>query len=106
MRLSVLFAALAVAAPIGFYAGSASAQSYRYYDDQSIVFGRRHAYEGAWCARENVGGGTVQEDCSFDSFERCRRLVIQGNRGFCTQNPAFTGYHERPVRKKKRHAHR
>jgi hypothetical protein len=32
--------------------------------------------------------------------------VIQGNRGFCTQNPAFTGYHERPVRKKKRHAHR
>ena len=107
MRLSVLFAALAVAAPIGFYAGSASAQSYRYYDDQSIVFGRRHAYEGAWCARENVGGGTVQEDCSFDSFERCRRLVIQGNRGFCTQNPAFVaGYGGEPQRKKKRRVQR
>ena len=101
MRLSFLFAALAIAAPFGFYAGSASAQ---FYEDQSIVFGRRHLHEGAWCARENVGGGTVQEDCSFDSFERCRRLVIQGNRGFCTQNPAFAGYHERPIRKKTRHA--
>ena len=99
MRLSVLFAALAVAAPIGFYAGSASAQ---YYQDQSIVFGRRHLYEGAWCARENVGGGTVQEDCSFDSFELCRRLVIQGNRGFCTQNPAFAGFDERAYRKKQK----
>jgi hypothetical protein len=28
--------------------------------------------------------------------------VIQGNRGFCTQNPAFTGYDVRPTRKKKR----
>ena len=103
MRLRILFAALAIAAPVGLSAGSASAQ---YYQDQSIVFGRRHLHEGAWCARENVGGGTVQEDCSFDSFELCRRLVIQGNRGFCTQNPAFTGYHERPIRKKKRRARR
>ena len=103
MRLSVLLAALTVAAPIGLCAGSASAQ---FFEDQSILFGRRHGYvyEGVWCARENIGGGSVQEDCTFDSFEACRRLVIQGNRGFCTQNPAFTGYGEPPLRKKKRRA--
>ena len=104
MRLSVLIAALVVAAPIGLCAGSASAQ---FFEDQSILFGRRHGsvYEGAWCARENIGGG-IQEDCTFDSFEPCRRLVIQGNRGFCTQNPAFAGYREPPIRKKKRRARR
>ena len=104
MRLSVLIAALAVAAPLGLCAGAASAQLF---EDQSVLFGRRHGYvyEGAWCARENIGG-VIQEDCTFDSFERCRQAVIQGNRGFCTQNPAFTGYHERPIRQKKRRARR
>ena len=103
MRLSVLFAALAVAASIGLCAGSASA---RMFQDQSILFGRRHGYvyEGRWCARENTGGDRVDEDCTFDSFEACRRLVVQGNRGFCTQNPAFTGYGGPPPRKKKRRA--
>ena len=102
MRLRSLLIALAISAPVGFYAGSASAQ----FQDQSILFGRRHGYvyEGVWCARENIGG-SIQEDCTFDSFENCRRAVVQGNRGFCTQNPAFTGYHERPIRKKRR-AHR
>ena len=38
MRLSVLIAALAVAAPIGLCAGSASAQ---FFEDQSVLFGRR-----------------------------------------------------------------
>jgi hypothetical protein len=101
MRPSILLAALLVAAPIGFCAGAASAQMF---EDQSILFGRRHGYvyEGRWCARENSGGDRVEEDCTFDSFEACRRLVVQGNRGFCTQNPAFTGYHEAPPRKKKR----
>ena len=101
MRLSVLIAALAVAAPIGLCAGSASAQ---FFEGQSILFGRPHGsvYEGRWCAHENIGGGAVQEDCSFNSFEACRRLVIQGNRGFCTQNPAFSGDRQPPPRKKKR----
>ena len=101
MRLSILIAALAVAAPLGLGAGSASAQ---FFEDQSPLLGRRHGYvyEGAWCAREQTGGGRVEEDCTFDSFEACRRLVTQGNRGFCTPNPAFTGYDERPVRKKRR----
>ena len=106
MRLSSLIAALAVAAPIGLCAGSASAQ---FFEGQSILGGRPHGsvYEGRWCAQENIGGGAVQEDCSFDSFERCRRLVIQGNRGFCTQNPAFVaGYGGEPRRKKKRRVER
>ena len=99
MRLSSLIAALAVAAPIGLCAGSASAQ---FFEGQSILGGRPHGsvYEGRWCAQENIGGGAVQEDCSFDSFEVCRRLVIQGNRGFCGQNPAFRGVANRhPARR-------
>ena len=101
MRLSALIAALIVAAPLGLCAGSASAQMF---EDQSPLFGRRHGYvyEGAWCARENIGG-SIHEDCTFDSFEACRRLVIQGNRGFCTQNPAFVaGYGGGPLRGKKK----
>jgi hypothetical protein len=102
MRLRILIAALTLAALIGLYAGPASAQ---FFEDQSILFGRRHGYvyEGAWCAREDIGG-SIQEDCTFDSFELCRRAVIQGNRGFCTQNPAFAGYGKPPPRKKKRRA--
>ena len=101
MRLSVLILALAVAAPIGLCAGSASA---KFREGQSVLFGRPYGsvYQGRWCAQENIGGGTVQEDCSFDSFEACRRLVIQGNRGFCSQNPAFRGDRQPPVRKKRR----
>ena len=106
MRLSVLIAALAVAGPIGLFAGSASAQMF---EDQSPLFGRRHGYvyEGAWCARENIGGN-IQEDCTFDSFELCRLAVIQGNRGFCTQNPAFVVGDGGPPRhgKKKRQVQR
>jgi hypothetical protein len=102
MRLAVLIAALAVAAPIGLGAGSSSAQVF---EDQSVLFGRRHGYvyEGPWCAREDIGGGAVQEHCGFNSFEDCRRLVLQGNRGFCTQNPAFAGFDQRPTRARKRH---
>jgi hypothetical protein len=104
MRLPTLLAALALAAPIGLCAGSASAQ---FFEGQSILFGRLHGsvYEGRWCARENIGG-SIQEDCTFDSFELCRQAVVQGNRGFCTQNPAFAGYREPPLRKKKRRASR
>ena len=104
MRCRILIAALVVAAPIGLYAGSASAQ---YFEGQSILFGRPHGsvYEGRWCARESTGGGRIDEDCTFDSFEACRRLVVQGNRGFCSPNPAYAGYRE-PLRKKKRRAYR
>jgi hypothetical protein len=94
MRLSYLIAALVIAGPIGVIAGTASAQRL---EDQSPLFGRRwgHVYEGRWCARQDAGGD-IQEDCSFDSFEACRLLVIQGNRGFCTQNPAWAGPERAP----------
>jgi len=49
----------------------------------------------------DTGAGRVEEDCTIQSLAACRQMVISGNRGFCTQNPAFTGY-ERPIRKKKR----
>jgi hypothetical protein len=96
MRFSFLIAALVVAAPISLCAGPASADAY------DILFGTRHPYEGPWCAQMNTGAGRVEEDCTFKSFEACRQMVISGNRGFCTQNPAFTGYYEHPIRKKKR----
>ena len=101
MRLSILFAALAVAAPIGLFAGQASAQMF---EGQSVLFGRLHGsiYEGRWCANEDTGGGRVEENCHYDSFERCRRAVIQGNRGFCTQNPAYAGFDQRAYRKKQK----
>jgi hypothetical protein len=104
MRLSILIAAVAVAAPIGLYAGSASAQ---YFQDQSILFGRPYGsvYEGRWCANQNIGG-RIEEDCHFDSFEQCRRLAIQGNRGFCTQNPAYVPRPDFEPRRKNRHRHR
>src|SRR5215467_11897336 len=95
MRVSFLIGALIVIAPIGLCTGLEPANA-------DFLFGTRHPYEGAWCARTNTGAGRVEEDCIFDSFEACRRTVISGNRGFCTQNPAFTGYPQHPIRKKKR----
>ena len=104
MRVRILLATLAVAAPIGLCPGAASAQ---YFQDQSILFGRPHGsvYEGRWCANQNTGG-RIEEDCHFDSFEQCRRLAVQGNRGFCTQNPAYVpGHGFEPRRKKRRRFH-
>ena len=49
------------------------------------------AREAPWCASENIGWGTVIEDCSFWSFEQCVSRAIAGNRGFCNQNPRWSG---------------
>jgi uncharacterized protein DUF3551 len=49
----------------------------------------RRSHVGAWCARVNTGANRVQENCTFDSAEACRRSVISGNRGFCSRNPAY-----------------
>jgi hypothetical protein len=104
MRLSILVAAVAVAAPIGLYAGSASAQ---FFEGQSPLFGRPYGsvYQGRWCANQNTGG-RMEEDCHFDSFEQCRRLAVQGNRGFCTQNPHSVPRPGFEPRRKKRYRHR
>jgi hypothetical protein len=104
MRLAALIAALAVAASIGLASGIASAQ--QPFEGQSILGGRLYVYQGAWCGHQDTGGGNVEEDCSFDSFQHCRFAVIGVNNGFCTQNPAFTGHYASTHRKKKRHAYR
>jgi hypothetical protein len=97
MRLSVLIAALAVAAPIGLCAGPASAQ---FFQDQSVLFGRRVGPQAPWCSHENTGGENVTEDCSFNSFEQCRRIAMGVNNTFCTQNPRYD-VNVQPVRRKK-----
>jgi len=56
-------------------------------------------YEGPWCSRASIGGGSVQENCQFRTFEDCRRSVLGGNRGFCTQNPRYAGELPPPRRK-------
>lgn len=100
MRLKILIAVLAVAAPTALHAGSAP------FEGQSVIFGRHHVYQGAWCGHQDVGGNHVEEDCSFDSFEHCRFAVMGVNNGFCTPNPAFTGRYHPTRKKKKRRAHR
>jgi hypothetical protein len=97
MRPSILIAALAVAAPIGLCVGSASAQSFQ---DQSVLFGRRTGPQAPWCSHEDTGGQNVQEDCSFNSFEDCRRIAMGANNTFCTPNPAYD-VSIRPVRRNK-----
>lgn len=108
MRLSGLIAAFAVAVPLALDAAPAAAQPFQPFAGQSILFGRPHGslYEGRWCLRENTGAESVQENCQFDSFEACRRLAIGGNRGFCTQNPAYAGPPPAPRRYKKQRAQR
>ena len=48
------------------------------------------AYQGPWCAVENVGGD-VRYDCSMRTLEQCVSLIIAGNRGFCNPNPYYRG---------------
>ena len=93
MRLSVLIAVLAVAAPIGLCGGGASAQ---FFEGQSVLGGRIYGPQGPWCAQSYVSG-RVEEDCSFGSFAACNRVARMDN-GFCTQN--FAGGVE-PVRTRK-----
>jgi hypothetical protein len=93
MRFSSLIAALAVAAPLGLCAGPASAQ---FFQGQSVLGGRLHGPQGAWCARNN-NDGAEEMNCSFNSFEACNREARLSN-GFCTQN--FSGGVQ-PVRRSK-----
>ncbi len=93
MRLAVLIAVVAVAAPLGLHAGSASAQ---FFQGQSVLGGRPLGPQGAWCAQNN-NDGAVERNCSFNSFEACNREA-RLSQGFCTQN--FSGS-VRPARSKK-----
>jgi hypothetical protein len=97
MRLSVLTMALILAAPAGLGAGAASAQPFQ---GQSFIFGRPTGPQAPWCSHENTGGENVTEDCSFKSFEDCRRLAMGVNNTFCTPNPAYD-ISIQPVRRNK-----
>lgn len=67
------------------------------------------AQQGPWCAVVSMGWGDAQWDCRYASIEDCRPNVIAGNRGFCTQNPAWPGWHgraEAPAPPAQRHRRR
>lgn len=68
--------------------------------DWSWITGRSGFDTGRYCAYMNTGTSHVTKDCTFNSFEQCRMMVISGNRGFCGDNPSY-----RPVKyvKKRRH---
>jgi len=60
------------------------------------------AAEPPWCAVISVAEGAVYEDCQYWTFEACRSVVLAGNRGFCNNNPRWTG----PVPSTKRARHK
>ena len=70
------------------------------------------AYEGPWCAVQDTGFGAIYQDCTKQTIEECRRDVIAGNRGFCTQNSRWPGYYgvaieePRSYRRHRRHKRR
>jgi hypothetical protein len=100
MRLSGVFAALLVAAPLGF--GVAEAQPFRPFEGQSILGGRPNGPSGVWCANSTTNWDKVDEDCSFATFAACQRALVNANNGFCTQKYAYAGAPPAPLRKKKR----
>jgi len=48
-----------------------------------------------WCAVVSIGMGDLATDCSYWTLEQGVPYVIAGNRGFCEQNPNYTGPAER-----------
>src|SRR5262245_42560009 len=85
MRISLMIAALAVAAPLGLGATPASAQ---FFQGQTWWGGRPNTPDAPWCLNENSGFDQVQRDCSFASFAACQRALGNPNNGFCTQSSA------------------
>jgi hypothetical protein len=103
MRLSMVIAALAVAAPLGLCINLASAQPLREpFQGQSILGGRPNTPKAAWCANATTNVDQVDEDCSFNSFAACQRAVGNPSFGFCTQNYAYAGPPAPPRKKKRR----
>lgn len=93
MRLALLIATLIMAVPACVHAEE--------YWAPRLLFGGSRTHQGAWCGHQDVGANTVQEDCSFDTFEQCKFATMGVNNGFCTQR-----YIEpTPPRGKKRRAY-
>ena len=65
------------------------------------------AHEAPWCGVVEVGRNNTYWDCRYNSLETCVSNVIAGLRGFCNENPNYTG-RSGPVKKarihRKRHA--
>jgi hypothetical protein len=101
MRLSMMIAALALAAPLGI--GSAPAQPLpQPFRGQSVWGGRYNTPSAGWCAHFNNGSEWVTEDCSFASFAGCQFALGNPNNGFCTQTYADAGPRQAPPRNNKR----
>ncbi len=61
-----------------------------------------------WCAVISLAPTDVYWDCQYRTFEECLPNVLAGNRGFCSQNPAYSGPELKPKRKihHRRRSHR
>jgi hypothetical protein len=59
-------------------------------------------YHGRWCAKIDLGGGSVSERCDFPNFGTCRNYIRGESRSFCVQNhwyrPYWTGEPESEYR--------
>jgi hypothetical protein len=44
------------------------------------------SFRGLWCAKQDIGGGTVQERCDFPTFASCYRYVGSMPKSFCVPN--------------------
>jgi Protein of unknown function (DUF3551) len=67
----------------------------------AVAFAPRagEAREAPWCAISPLDAGDVIKDCSYALLEACIPYAIAGNRGFCTENPRYTGPPPKPPRK-------
>jgi hypothetical protein len=98
MRFSVVFAVLAVVAPLGLGAGAASSQPFQ---GQSILGGRPNMPKAMWCANSTSDWDRVDEDCSFNTFAACQRALVNPNSGFCTQTSLYAAPPPAPPRRKR-----
>ena len=101
MRMSLVIAALAVAAPLGFSAGPAAAQ---FFQGQTWWGGRPNTPKAPWCLNANSGAGRVEEECSFGSLAACQRALGNPNNGYCTRTSAYAPAPPAAPRRTKRKA--
>ena len=62
------------------------------------------AAEAPWCAVVGLGPGDVYWDCQYQTFDACVPNIIGGNRGFCNENPRYTGQ-PKPAQRARRKRH-
>jgi hypothetical protein len=46
---------------------------------------------GRYCAVFSNGTGSAKEVCNYNDFESCRLEIVSGNRGWCNDNPRWSG---------------